>query len=60
MMSRHWSRLSDLTGHIFEVESESFALRNIMEAPLLKYKEDIEVLCHQITSPKWANNILVK
>uniref|UniRef100_A0A673Z4U5 Dynein heavy chain 5, axonemal-like n=1 Tax=Salmo trutta TaxID=8032 RepID=A0A673Z4U5_SALTR len=45
MMSRHWSRLSDLTGHIFEVESESFALRNIMEAPLLKYKEDIEDVC---------------
>uniref|UniRef100_A0A4W5NZY5 Dynein, axonemal, heavy chain 5 n=1 Tax=Hucho hucho TaxID=62062 RepID=A0A4W5NZY5_9TELE len=36
---------SDLTGHIFEVESESFALRNIMEAPLLKYKEDIEDVC---------------
>uniref|UniRef100_A0A8C7Q7F0 AAA+ ATPase domain-containing protein n=1 Tax=Oncorhynchus mykiss TaxID=8022 RepID=A0A8C7Q7F0_ONCMY len=45
MMSRHWSRLSDLTGHIFEVESESFALRNIMEAPLLNYKEDIEDVC---------------
>ncbi|CAB1349768.1 unnamed protein product [Coregonus sp. 'balchen'] len=45
MMSRHWSRLSDLTGHIFEVESESFALRNIMEAPLLKYKEDVEDVC---------------
>ena len=41
-MERHWDRLSDLTGHRFEVDSENFALRNIMEAPLLKYKEDIE------------------
>ncbi|KAJ8010647.1 hypothetical protein DPEC_G00077260 [Dallia pectoralis] len=45
MMPRHWSRLSDLTGHHFEVTSENFALRNIMEAPLLKYKEDIEDVC---------------
>uniref|UniRef100_A0A6Q2YIW6 AAA+ ATPase domain-containing protein n=1 Tax=Esox lucius TaxID=8010 RepID=A0A6Q2YIW6_ESOLU len=45
MMPRHWSRLSDLTGHSFEVTSENFTLRNIMEAPLLKYKEDIEDVC---------------
>ncbi|XP_062336343.1 LOW QUALITY PROTEIN: dynein axonemal heavy chain 5-like [Osmerus eperlanus] len=45
MMERHWGRLSDLTGHRFEVDSENFALRNIMEAPLLKYKEDIEDVC---------------
>ncbi|KAL0969945.1 hypothetical protein UPYG_G00234980 [Umbra pygmaea] len=45
MMPRHWSRLSDLTGHRFEGSSDSFALRNIMEAPLLKYKEDIEDVC---------------
>ncbi|XP_041823849.1 dynein heavy chain 5, axonemal [Melanotaenia boesemani] len=45
MLRRHWTRLSDLTGHSFQVESESFSLRNIMEAPLLKYKEDIEDVC---------------
>lgn len=44
MLPRHWSRLSELTGHSLQVESESFSLRNIMEAPLLKHKEDIEVL----------------
>lgn len=44
MLPRHWTRLSELTGHSFQVESESFSLRNIMEAPLLKSKEDIEVL----------------
>ena len=32
-----------MTGHGFEVESDTFKLRNIMEAPLLKYKEEIEV-----------------
>ena len=43
MKPRHWQRMADTTGHVFEVESESFCLRNIMEAPLLKSKEDIEV-----------------
>lgn len=33
-----------VTGHNFEVETETFKLRNIMEAPLLKYKEEIEVI----------------
>ncbi|XP_028288430.1 dynein heavy chain 5, axonemal [Parambassis ranga] len=45
MLQRHWTRLSDLTGHSFHVDSDSFSLRNIMEAPLLKYKEDIEDVC---------------
>ena len=43
MKLRHWERIAQVTGHTFDVESETFALRNIMEAPLLKYKEDIEV-----------------
>ncbi|CAM4590230.1 unnamed protein product [Lepidochelys kempii] len=45
MMARHWKRITDLTEHGFEVESETFKLRNIMEAPLLKYKEEIEDIC---------------
>ncbi|XP_029442962.1 dynein heavy chain 5, axonemal-like [Rhinatrema bivittatum] len=45
MMSRHWERISQLTGHTFDVQSESFSLKNIMEASLLKYKEDIEDIC---------------
>ncbi|GLD50869.1 dynein heavy chain 8, axonemal [Lates japonicus] len=45
MMRRHWDRIADLTGHKFEVESKTFTLQNIMEAPLLKYKEDIEDIC---------------
>ncbi|KAG8014343.1 Dynein heavy chain 8 [Nibea albiflora] len=45
MMMRHWGRITDLTGHQFEVESDTFTLENIMEAPLLKYKDDIEDIC---------------
>ncbi|XP_078247829.1 dynein axonemal heavy chain 5 isoform X3 [Pogona vitticeps] len=45
MMSRHWKRITDLTDHSFDVENETFKLRNIMEAPLLKYKEEIEDIC---------------
>ena len=43
MLERHWKRMEELTGHTFDVEAESFQLRNIMEAPLLQYREDIEV-----------------
>ncbi|CAH8594477.1 unnamed protein product [Schistosoma turkestanicum] len=45
MAPRHWERLEELTKHKFAVESDNFLLRNIMEAPLLKYKEDIEDIC---------------
>ena len=57
MKTRHWDRIATLTGHTFEIESENFLLKNIMEAPLLQYKEDIEVLMHlliglQVKSPR--------
>uniref|UniRef100_A0A803VLU3 Dynein axonemal heavy chain 8 n=1 Tax=Ficedula albicollis TaxID=59894 RepID=A0A803VLU3_FICAL len=45
MKQRHWDRISETTGHHFDVESETFCLRNIMEAPILKNKEDIEDIC---------------
>eukprot|EP00079_Xenopus_tropicalis_P026874 XP_012820905.1 PREDICTED: dynein heavy chain 5, axonemal [Xenopus tropicalis] len=45
MMARHWKRITDVTGHSFDVENETFKLRNIMEAPLLKCKEEIEDIC---------------
>lgn len=43
MMPRHWERIAQITGHSFDVEADNFLLRNLMEAPLLQYKEDIEV-----------------
>ncbi|BFZ13509.1 hypothetical protein BsWGS_16546 [Bradybaena similaris] len=45
MKQRHWQRMSDVTGHHFDIESENFTLRNILEAPLLKFKEEIEDIC---------------
>ncbi|XP_071095783.1 dynein axonemal heavy chain 8-like [Haliotis cracherodii] len=42
---RHWDRIAKLTGHTFDFDSDNFALRDIMKAPLLKYKEEIEDVC---------------
>jgi len=44
MKERHWKRIEDITKYKFDVESENFQLRNVMEAPLLENKEDIEVM----------------
>lgn len=43
MKQRHWHRIMEITSYNFDLESEGFCLKNILEAPLLKYKEDIEV-----------------
>lgn len=53
MKPRHWQRIADLTGHAFDIESESFTLRNILEAPLLKFKEEIEVANRHIN--RWLD-----
>ncbi|XP_022920277.2 dynein axonemal heavy chain 8 [Onthophagus taurus] len=45
MKDRHWVRMEKLTGYSFDVESPTFTLRNVMEAPLLKYKDDVEDIC---------------
>ncbi|XP_008556957.2 dynein axonemal heavy chain 5 [Microplitis demolitor] len=45
MKPRHWQRIVEVTGFTFDLESEGFCLKNILEAPLLKYKEDIEDIC---------------
>lgn len=45
MKERHWERITALTGHTFNVGSDNFQLRSIMEAPLLDYKDDIEDIC---------------
>ena len=43
MKDRHWERIANVTGHKFEIDDENFLLKNVMEAPLLPHKEDIEV-----------------
>ena len=43
MKPRHWERIANVTTHTFDIESDNFLLRDIMSAPLLKFKEDIEV-----------------
>ncbi|CAH1780133.1 unnamed protein product, partial [Owenia fusiformis] len=45
MKTRHWGRMSELTGHVFDIESDNFTMRNILEAPLVENKEDIEDIC---------------
>lgn len=45
MKKRHWDRISEVTKHPIDIENEDLKLRNIMEASLLKYKEEIEDIC---------------
>ncbi|KAI8431137.1 hypothetical protein MSG28_001183 [Choristoneura fumiferana] len=45
MKPRHWQRIMEVTKYIFELDSEDFCLKNILEAPLLPNKEDIEDIC---------------
>ncbi|XP_009878765.1 PREDICTED: dynein heavy chain 8, axonemal [Charadrius vociferus] len=52
MKQRHWDRIGETTGHQFDIESDSFCLRNIMEAPILKHKDDIEDICISATKEK--------
>ncbi|KAM6184114.1 dynein axonemal heavy chain 8 isoform 2-T2 [Erethizon dorsatum] len=52
MKQRHWDRISELTKTPFDVESDSCCLRNIMEAPLLKNKDDIEDICISASKEK--------
>ncbi len=43
MMARHWENIAQFAGQTFDVDSDNFLLRQLMEAPLLENKEDIEV-----------------
>ena len=45
MKKRHWDRISALTQHPIDIESDDLKLRNIMEGNLLKSKEEIEDIC---------------
>lgn len=43
MKGRHWQRIGEVIGTNLEIEAEDFCLKHIMEAPILQFKEDIEV-----------------
>ncbi|XP_052831159.1 dynein axonemal heavy chain 5-like [Octopus bimaculoides] len=45
MKDRHWKRLTRVTGYQFEMKDDNLLLKNVLEAPLLKYKEEIEDIC---------------
>ena len=45
MKQRHWTRIENITKFKFDLERNGFSLRDIMEAPLLENKEDIEDVC---------------
>nr|XP_031825788.1 dynein heavy chain 8, axonemal [Nomia melanderi] len=45
MQERHWKRMSKLCKYNFDVESETFTLASVIQAPLLKYKDDVEDIC---------------
>ena len=45
MKYRHWQRIQQITGFTFDLERPGFCLKDILEAPLLPNKEDIEDVC---------------
>ncbi|ROT80144.1 hypothetical protein C7M84_001143 [Penaeus vannamei] len=45
MKPRHWQRIAEVISRPLEVDSDNFCLRNIMDTPLLQFKEDIEDIC---------------
>lgn len=46
MQHRHWERIREVTHvDVLDVEADDFRLRNVMDLPLLQYKEDIEDIC---------------
>lgn len=58
MKDRHWKRMAKVTGYLFDVESPTFTLRNVMEAPLLQFKDDVEVSIRYRTSK--PSSILIR
>lgn len=45
MKDRHWVRLNALLKSEFDVTSPKFTLGKLLEAPILKHKEDVEDIC---------------
>ncbi len=42
MKARHWQTIATTTNYVFEIERETLCLKDILDAPLLQFKEEIE------------------
>lgn len=45
MKPRHWARIMEVCRFTFEFDTAGFSLKNILEAPIRQYKENIEDIC---------------
>lgn len=52
MKDRHWERMSTLCKYQFAVEKEGFTLAQVLQAPLLKNKDEIEDICISASKEK--------
>ncbi|KAJ3055739.1 Dynein heavy chain 5, axonemal [Rhizophlyctis rosea] len=49
MQKRHWDRIQETTKSTFNLDPELFTLRNLLDAPLVENREDIEDICTAAT-----------
>ena len=45
MKYRHWQKIQEVMAHRFDMQTNGFALKDIMAGPITKHKEDIEDIC---------------
>ncbi|KAJ3097005.1 Dynein heavy chain 5, axonemal [Phlyctochytrium planicorne] len=45
MQTRHWDSIMNITKTEFNLDPEMFYLRNLLDAPLVEHREDIEDIC---------------
>lgn len=45
MKQRHWQKIIETTNYVFEIERDTLCLKDILDAPLLEFKEEIEDIC---------------
>lgn len=61
MKERHWDRMTELCNYTFDIESETFNLASVMEAPLLEHKDEVEVLFpHELLALNISTLILLR
>lgn len=70
MRTRHWAEVQRITGATFKRDADVFKLRHLLDANILKYRDDIEDLCISavneaeiesklgVVQDDWANQVL--